>query len=138
MKGNIQYKEGLTFSKEDIKNLYEDAKWSLYTDNMDRLMKAITNSLKVITAWDKDKLVGLIRVVGDGVSIIYIQDILVLKSYKRKGIGGGLIEKVLKNYSDVRQKMLLTDDTEETRGFYESIGFKSCDNGGLVAFVNFD
>ncbi|WP_425448916.1 GNAT family N-acetyltransferase [Dethiothermospora halolimnae] len=138
MKGNIQYKEGLTFSKEDIKNLYEDAKWSLYTDNMDELMKAITNSLKVITAWDKDKLVGLIRVVGDGVSIIYIQDILVLKSYKRKGIGGGLIEKVLKNYSDVRQKVLLTDDTEETRGFYESIGFKSCDNGGLVAFVNFD
>ncbi len=50
---------------------------------MDNLMEAIENSLRVITAWDKDKLVALLRIVGgDGYSIIYIQDILILEDYQ--------------------------------------------------------
>ena len=43
-----------------------------------KLKNAINNSLKVLTAWDDEKLVGLIRVIGDGYTIIYIQDILIL------------------------------------------------------------
>ncbi|WP_430038931.1 GNAT family N-acetyltransferase [Peribacillus simplex] len=40
-----------------------------------------------MTAWDDDKLVALIRVVGDGQTIIYIQVILVLENYQDQGIG---------------------------------------------------
>ena len=101
------------------------------------LIDAIKNSLLTVTAWDGSKLVGLIRIVGDGVTIIYIQDILVLKSYKRKGIGTYLINTVCEEYKAVRQKVLLTDDTPETREFYESLGFVSCDKGQLVSFVKF-
>lgn len=56
----------------------------------------------VISAWDKDELIGLVRVVGDGLTIIYVQDILVLKSYKRKRIGLKLLQYVLDEYKDVR------------------------------------
>ena len=122
----------------DIKRLYEDAGWVSYTENLPQLMKAIDASLFVVSAWDDNKLVGLIRVVGDGVTIIYIQDILVLKAYKRKGIGSKLLISVLESYRDVRQKVLLTDDVEETRGFYETNGFISCDKGDTVAFVKFN
>ena len=77
------------------------------------------------------------RIIGDGITIIYIQDIVILKSYKRKGIGTYLINSVGKEFESVRQKVLLTDDTPETRGFYESLGFLSCDKGELVSFVKF-
>jgi ribosomal protein S18 acetylase RimI-like enzyme len=76
--------------------------------------------------------------VGDGLTIIYIQDILVLKAYKRKGIGKKLMNRVLERFVSVRQKVLLTDDNEETRGFYESLGFESCDKGQLVSFVKLE
>lgn len=33
----------------------------------------------VLTAWSDDKLVGILRIVGDGYTIVYIQDLLVLK-----------------------------------------------------------
>jgi predicted N-acetyltransferase YhbS len=101
-------------------------------------MKAIKNSLCVITAWDNDLLTGLIRVVGDGLTIIYIQDILVLNSYRRKKIGSELIRLIMEKYKTVRQKILLTDEMPDTRLFYEKLGFFSCDNGKLVAFAKFD
>lgn len=71
---NIHYSENQTLNAENVKALYEDAQWTLYTKDMPRLMQAIDQSLSVITAWDRDRLVGLIRVVGDGLTIIYIQD----------------------------------------------------------------
>ena len=132
---NIVYKKYFIPNEIDIENLYNDANWTIYTNDLPNLIKAIRNSLFIVTAWDKEKLIGLIRVIGDGVTIIYIQDILVFKTYKRKGIGTNLINIVCEEYKAVRQKVLLTNDTPETRGFYESLGFTSCDKGELVSFV---
>ena len=44
------------------------------------------------------------------------------------------MNEVLNKFKDVRQKVLLTDDNEETRLFYESLGFESCDKGKLVSY----
>ncbi len=135
--GNVVYEKGTIPNEKDIESIYNDANWTTYTSDLPCLINAIKNSLLTVTAWDGSKLVGLIRIVGDGVTIIYIQDIIVLKSYKRKGIGTHLINIVFEEYKVVRQKVLLTDDTPETRGFYESLGFVSCDKGQLVSFVKF-
>lgn len=135
MTGNIIYKTTKNFSEREIFKLYKDAGWTSYTDNMPKLMKAIENSLMVVAAFNKDEMIGLIRLVGDGETIIYIQDILVMNSYKRMKIGTGLMNIVLKEYNDVRQKVLLAEDTEINRKFYESFGFTSCDNGITVAFA---
>jgi len=135
---NIIYKYMEDFSEVDIKQLYENAGWTSYTQDLPKLIESIKASLTVISAWDNQKLIGLIRVVGDGITIVYIQDILVLDSYKRKGVGSKLLKYILEDYKNVRQKVLLTDDSEETRGFYEANGFVSCDKGDTVAFVKFN
>lgn len=133
----IIYKETKTPNEKEVVKLYNDANWSAYTKDVDTLTEAIKNSLYVLTAWDSDKLVGLIRLIGDRKTIIYIQDILVLKAYKKNKIGSTLVKKALDNYKQVRQTVLLTDDNNETRGFYESLGFESCDKGNLVSFAKF-
>lgn len=133
----INYKENIALDKQAVINLYNDANWTAYTKDVDNLMKAINNSLYVLTAWDNNQLVGLIRLIGDGLTIIYIQDILVLKTHKKKKIGTALVSKALHKYSNVRQTVLLTDDSIESRSFYESLNFESCDKGKLVAFAKF-
>jgi ribosomal protein S18 acetylase RimI-like enzyme len=133
----ISYQETKTPNTNAVVNLYNDANWSAYTKDVNTLTAAIKNSLYVLTAWDGDKLVGLIRLVGDGKTIIYIQDILALKAYKQKKIGSTLVKKALDNYKEVRQVVLLTDDNQETRSFYESLDFESCDKGKLVSFAKF-
>jgi ribosomal protein S18 acetylase RimI-like enzyme len=129
------YREVQEINREALIALYGDAGWSAYTAYPDVLADAVRNSLYVVSAWHGDRLIGLLRVVGDGLTIAYIQDILVLRDYKRQGIGTALMNMAIERFSSVRQIVLLTDDTEETRRFYESLGFESCDKGQLVSFV---
>ncbi|MCT8137305.1 GNAT family N-acetyltransferase [Anaerobacillus sp. CMMVII] len=131
----IVYKESVEISYDEIYNLYQNLNWTSYTNDMPRLVSAINHSLTVVSAWDEEKLVGLIRVVGDGLTIIYIQDILVLEAYQNKGIGSELMSRILTKYGDVRQKVLLTEDSIAVRSFYEKHRFESCDKGKLVAFA---
>ncbi|MFR1316639.1 MAG: GNAT family N-acetyltransferase [Clostridium perfringens] len=91
----------------------------------------------MISAWHEEKLIGLIRVVGDGLTIIYIQDIVVLPEYQGNGIGRGLIDSVLDEYKHVTQKILISEDKESSIEFYKNIGFKSIDTYNGVAFVSY-
>lgn len=134
---NLVFKEDIILNVEDILYLYNDVGWSSYTKDIDSLIKSIKNSLKVISVWDKDLLVGLIRVVGDGHSIIYIQDILILQKYENRGIGKRLIEIILDKYKNVRQKVLLTDKEEKNILFYKKVGFSMAEEFGCVSFVKF-
>ncbi len=133
----ITYHEEKEINLNSLLELYNDAGWITYTNNIKELSIAIKNSLYVITARSNDKLVGLLRAVGDGKTILYIQDILVHSEYKRNRIGYTLMTKTLARYKNIRQKVLLTDENEETRGFYQALGFISCDKGKLVAFAKF-
>lgn len=117
-------------------NLYQSVGWTSYTEKPELLQQAVNNSLYVLGAFDHDQLIGLIRVVGDGLTIIYIQDLLVLPAYQNQGIGSTLINKVRKEFRHVRQQVLLTMEEPETRAFYEKNGFSSCDQGELVAFYH--
>ncbi|MCI2779275.1 GNAT family N-acetyltransferase [Clostridium perfringens] len=134
---NLVFKEDIILNVEDILYLYNDVGWSSYNKDIDSLIKSIKNSLKVISVWDKDLLVGLIRVVGDGHSIIYIQDILILQKYQNRGIGKRLIEIILDKYKNVRQKVLLTDKEEKNILFYKKVGFSMAEEFGCVSFVKF-
>lgn len=132
----INYSNEKYIDKERLESLYNDVEWYAYTDDLELLQQAIEQSLYVLTACEGDKLVGLIRVVGDGLTIIYIQDILVLKEYQNQRIATEMLQHVLNKYENVRQKVLLTDEAPDVRHFYEKNGFESCDKGELVAFAN--
>ena len=120
----FQYQTNKDLNHTNILALYSDAGWTNYIKDMPKLMRGIANSLDVLSAWDDEKLVGLIRTIGDTETIIYIQDILVRKEYKRKGIGRNLMQQILDKYQDVRQIILLTDTELEQIYFYESMGLK--------------
>lgn len=122
-------------AESDILNLYQKAGWTVYTNKPQKLLRALKNSRDVITAWQNDKLVGLIRTLGDGETIIYIQDILILPEYQRNGIGSVLLKKILHKYPGVRQKVLLTDDTYVTRQFYQENNFTNAEELNLRCYV---
>ena len=73
--------------------------------------------------------------VGDGHTIVFIQDILVFPDCQRKGIGTALIKAVLERYKDVRQIELATDNTPKTVAFYKAMGFKEFSEIGCAAFM---
>lgn len=131
----MKIKVGILPEKEQILALYEDVGWTSYTDEPDLLMKAIENSQKVWTLWEGKKLIGLARTIGDGVTICYLQDILLLKAYQGRGLGGNLLKEIMKENKKIRQFVLLTDDTEKTKGFYKKLGLSEASDYSCLAFM---
>ena len=109
---------------EDILHLYQAVGWTNYTHQPQMLEKALSHSLVIYLALDGDAVVGLIRLVGDGFSSVFVQDLIVLPSYQRKGIGRALMKEALEDYKDVYQVQLVTEQTEKTLVFYRSMGFE--------------
>ena len=120
---------------KQLEELYNDVGWGAYTQDLEVLKQAILQSLDIITVWNDNKLVGLIRAIGDGLTIVYIQDILVLNAYQNKGIASELLQRILNKYKNVRQKVLLTEEASGVRYFYEKNGIENSDKGLLVAFA---
>ena len=120
---DVQIREYKKYNGEDILRLYDSVGWSSYTDDLVALEHGFNNSLKVLAAYKDDELVGIVRAVGDGYTIVLIQDILVFPEYQRQGIGSALLKSIVDCYPNVRQIQLTTDCTEKTIAFYKSAGF---------------
>ena len=131
----MEIKEYKNYKETEIRQLYTEVGWTAYTENMPVLEQGYKNSLLVLAAYENDELLGIIRVVGDGFTIVFVQDILVFPSEQRKGVGTALLKAVLERYPDVRQIELTTDNTPKTVAFYKSLGFSEFSEIGCCGFM---
>ena len=123
------------YSEAEILPLYKAVGWSNYYEHPEMLKKAYAGSLCTLAAYEDETLTGIIRCVGDGHTIVFIQDILVYPEYQRRGIGTTLMKAVLEKYSHVYQIELATDNTEKTISFYKSLGFRPMQDIGCCGFM---
>ncbi|MFS9090105.1 GNAT family N-acetyltransferase [Streptococcus infantis] len=112
-------------SVDDVLPLYQAVGWTNYTNQPQMLAQALTHSLAIYLARDGEKIVGLVRLVGDGFSSVFVQDLIVLPSYQRQGIGSSMMKEALADYKGAYQVQLATEETGKTLGFYRSLGFET-------------
>ena len=112
-------------SIDDILHLYQAVAWTNYTNQPQMLEQSLSHSLATYLARDGEKIVGLVRLIGDGFSSVFVQDLIVLPSYQRQGIGSALMKQALADYKDAYQIQLATEQTEKNLGFYRSLGFET-------------
>lgn len=77
-------KDYTEYKEAEILRLYAEVGWTAYTDAPDTLRKGFENSLLTLAAYEGTTLLGLVRAVGDGHTIIFVQDILVRPDYQRR------------------------------------------------------
>lgn len=119
----VTYEINTLPNETELLELYGSVGWSAYTREPTRLVGAVAASLHVVTARDGEELIGLARVVGDGLTIAYLQDILVAPQYHRRGVGRELFTRAFAPFSEVRQKVLMTGDDAGQLAFYGAMGF---------------
>ena len=120
---------------EDVLHLYQAVGWTNYTHQPEMLEQALSHSLAIYVALDDDTVVGLIRLIGDGFSSVFVQDLIVLPIYQRKGIGSALMKEALEAYKDAYQVQLVTEQTEKTLGFYRSMGFEILSTYNCIGMI---
>ena len=134
----MRFEENKIIELEDLTNLYQSVQWTAYTQHPTKMEKILEGSLWWCVCYCDQELAGFIRVVGDGVSIIYVQDILVNPKFQRQGIGSKLFEIMLERYADnIRQIVLITDNEKRTQKFYTSLGLKSLEETHARAYVHY-
>lgn len=122
---------------DEISELYKSVGWTHYTKDTARLEKAFEQSESLIKRNGEGKIIGVVRWITDCATIAFIQDILIHPRYQRQGIGKALLNEVLEkitSYGPV-QIELLTDDTEKTKKFYESVGFVQVKEMDAVSYI---
>ena len=117
---NIIYRDTKEFSESDLGRLFLSVNWESgrYPE---KLQTAMRNYGSVFSAWDGDRLVGLVSVMDDGIMTAYIQYVLVDPEFQGQGIGKHLLNMVKERYADFMRIVIVAYNDRVS--FYETCGF---------------
>lgn len=105
---------------------WAEAKAALATDDFDNgrsagaLQRSFAQSQHAVFAWDGDELVGMARLLSDGVCNAYLVDVWTKSTHRRRGIG---TEMVLRLAARVPGQHLGLQ-TDDAQPFYRVLGFR--------------
>lgn len=122
----IEIKLIQSWNEEQIVELYRAGGW--WRDCMDpsRINDLIQGSFLFAVAVDRasGRAVGMGRVISDGISDGYIQDLVVLADWQKMGVGRMIIEKLIEECRarNIAWLGLIAEPGKED--FYNSIGFR--------------
>lgn len=117
----ITYTEEKNFTHQQVANLFLSVRW-VVGKYPDRLHKALINLSRVISAWDGDCLVGLIRVMDDSELVCFINYVPVHPDYHGRVIAGHLLEMVKEAYKSYLYINVMIGESKNAP-FYEKHGF---------------
>ena len=116
----IVYKDIRTFTAGELERLFLSVNWES-GHFPQKLVAAMQHSDTVYSAWDGDRLVGLMNALTDHSMTAYFHYLLVDPEYQGQSIGTTLVKRVLAHYWDIPVKMLLCD--EGGQEYYKKLGF---------------
>lgn len=131
----ITYTEEKKFDNKSVVDLFSSVGW-VSAQYPTRLYKALMYSSTVITAWDGDRLVGLVRVLDDSELVAYMHYVLVHPDYHGQGIAGTMVEMVKEKYKDYLYIELMPEERKNA-AFYEKYGFQIMEDGVAMQLCNF-
>ncbi len=126
---DIIYQDIHDFDKQELQELFLSVEWSS-AHFPDKLVEAMKHFETVYTAWDDNKLIGLICAMDDGIMTAYIHYLLVRPEYHHLGIGKRLVEMVKEHYADYLRIVLVAYNEE--LDFYTSCGFKKAEDASAM------
>ena len=107
----IEYKNTKIFTEKELQRLFLSVKWES-GNYLDKLVRAMQNSTYVISAWDGNKRIGLIRALGDE-----------------------LMKRILRYFENLLYVKIMPSDPK-TITFYERYGFQQYDNYSAMVLKN--
>lgn len=130
----MKYTEEKIFTQEQVQDLFLSVNW-ISGNYPERLYKALMNSSTVLTVWDDERLVGLIRVLDDTEMLAQVHYVLVRPDYQGEGIAGRMIEYIKEKYRNFMYIEIMPEDKKNVP-FYQKHGFSVMENGAALQICN--
>jgi aralkylamine N-acetyltransferase len=131
MREVVEYEAISSAPIEEIVELYKAADWWQESPDARAIIPAmIRGSLCFMVARSiNGKIIGMARVISDGYSDAYIQDVVVLGTYRGQGIGRELVRRLTQFCVDRKISWIGLVAEPGTQGLYEELGY-----GPLVGY----
>lgn len=129
------YQDTKQFSADALARLFLSVGWESgrYPD---RLVRAMANSSRVLSAWDGTRLVGLLRALDDGETVAFLHYLLVDPAYQGHHIGAELMQRMLAGYESLLYIKIMPSDPK-TIPFYKKFGFVQYDQYSALVIKHF-
>ena len=131
----ISYTDEKKFTQQAVQDLFLSVGW-VSGQYPGRLQKALLNSSTVFTAWDGERLVGLVRLLDDSEMLAYMHYVLVDPDYQGQGIAGKLVEMAKEKYKDYLYLEIMPEERKNA-AFYQKHGFQLMEDGAAMQRCNF-
>lgn len=118
----IQIKRIKDFDEIQLKELFDSVNWKS-GEHSEILKSAFSQSSNVVSLWQDNKLVGIIRAVGDDCWSTNIDCLIVHKDFQNKGLSKILLDTLINDLKNVQYINVCPDD-EKMKDFYSKFGFK--------------
>ena len=113
------------WQENDIVNLYKAGGWWKDSYDSSEINKLIKGSYAFVVIVDKElnKTIGMGRILSDGVSDAYFQDLIILPEYRGKGYGKHLVEFLINHClsNGIQWIGLISEPGQD--GFYSKMNF---------------
>ena len=118
-------------SNTDFVELFESVGWEREEDRIEQNRKY---SNFAVSVFDKDKIVGMGRIVGDG-CYFTIYDVVVRHEYQGKGIGSIIVKSLVDWYRTIKDDdtFLYLGASVGKESFYQKFGFRARPNEDVGA-----
>ena len=124
MENSIRYTSEHPTDFNGLLSLYESLGWNSLKLTVNELERMCKQSWYAIYVFDDKRLVGMGRVISDGVITGIICGVGVLPKYQSSGIGKGIVKRLIQHCEQnkvIPQLMCV----EKLQSYYESIGFEA-------------
>jgi ribosomal protein S18 acetylase RimI-like enzyme len=119
----VTYRDDLDFDVQQAIDLGSTVEWAAGR-SLDDMRQALNSSTLVITAWQDRQLIGMARVVSDGVYYGTIWDVIVSPTCRGRGIGREIMQRIINHPKVKRFEFLALFASAGKEGFYERLGFR--------------
>jgi len=127
---NFEIKFVEDWPEDEVVKLYKAGGWWEDSYDKSKLKDLIKGSFAFAVVIDKktNQAIGMGRILSDGTSDAYIQDLVILPDYRTKGIGKELINKLVEYCHSKGIKWIALIAEPDQDHFYLRTGFKQMDN----------
>lgn len=116
---------------DDLRDLLDGNSFWAQGRSLNDLSRMLSGSQAVVSAWDKDVLVGFGRASSDGVFRAVLWDLVVATDHQGQGIGRRLVEGLLSCPSVAKAERVYLMTTN-SGGFYRRLGFETSEGQELL------
>lgn len=123
MSHTIDYRVGEKPASNDLWALHQTC-GELPAESEEALYRSVSQATWIVTAWDGNRLVGLLHVLTDHVWIAYVQELLVHPEFHHQGVGKELFDRYDAEFGQFRHQLIVTEtgwvrDKFAKRGFHD-------------------